>query len=61
MLDIDFGVEFNFGMMAGDARDRYYLINDAKPSDPRLRSTGATEGVTSVSLSDEWQGLESDS
>ncbi|MFZ1083222.1 MAG: alpha-amylase/4-alpha-glucanotransferase domain-containing protein [Candidatus Kryptoniota bacterium] len=56
-LDVDFGVEFNFGLMAGDARDRYYSINGVKPSDPRLRSTGATDKVTSVSLSDEWQGL----
>jgi 4-alpha-glucanotransferase len=56
-FDIDFGVEFNFGLMAGDAYDRYYTINKAKPADPRLRSTGTTEEVTSVSLSDEWQGL----
>lgn len=57
-LDVDFGVEFNFGLMAGDAHDRYYEINGAKPSDPRLRSIGSTEGATSVSLSDEWQGLQ---
>ncbi len=57
-LDIDFGVEFNFGLMAGDAHDRYYQINGAKPSDPRLKSMASTEGVTSVSLSDEWQGLQ---
>jgi alpha-amylase len=56
-IDVDFGVEFNFGLMAGDAHDRYYLINDVKPSDPRLRSTGSTDGVTSVSLHDEWQCL----
>ncbi|MGO9480413.1 MAG: alpha-amylase/4-alpha-glucanotransferase domain-containing protein [Candidatus Kryptoniota bacterium] len=56
-LDIDFGVEFNFGMMAGDAHDRYYLINEAMPADPRLKSTAATDGVTSVSLCDEWQSL----
>ncbi len=56
-FDVDFGVEFNFGFMAGDAHDRYYLINNVKPSDPRLKSSGSTEGVRSVSLSDEWQGL----
>ena len=55
---VDFGVELNFGLMAGDAHDRYYKINGAKPHDPRLRSTGSTDGVTSVSLSDEWQGLQ---
>jgi hypothetical protein len=57
-IDFDFGVEFNFGLMAGDAHDRYYTINDTKPVDHRLRSTGSTEDVTRVSLSDEWQGLQ---
>jgi len=56
-LAVDFGVEFCFGLMAGDAPDRYYLINNVKPADPHLKSTGSTEGVTSVSLFDEWQGL----
>ncbi len=57
-VGVDFGVEFNFGLMAGDAHDRYYTINNAKPADPRLKSAGTTEAVTSVSLSDEWQGLQ---
>jgi alpha-amylase len=56
-IDVDFGVEFNFGLMAGDAHDRYYMINGVKPSDSRLRSAGSTEHVASVSLSDGWQGL----
>lgn len=59
-IDLQFGVEFNFGLMAGDAHDRYYSINGHKPSDARLRSTGATEGVTCVSLSDEWQKLQAE-
>ena len=57
-IETDFGVEFNFGFMAGDASDRYYSINDAKPSDPRLRSTCSTERVKTVSLSDKWQGIQ---
>lgn len=56
-IDVDFGVEFNFGFMAGDAHDRYYLINNVRPRDSRLKSAGSTEGVRSLSLSDEWQGL----
>ena len=56
-IELEFGVEFNFGLMAGDAHDRYYTINKTKPSDARLRSTGSTEKVTSVSLHDEWQRL----
>ncbi len=56
-IDVDFGVEFNFGLMAGDAHDRYYTINGSKPAEPRLRSSGTTDAVKSVSLTDEWQGL----
>lgn len=57
-VHVDFGVELNFGLMAGDAHDRYYKINGSKPADPRLRSLGSTDNVKSVSLSDEWQGLQ---
>ncbi len=56
-IDLDFGVEFNFGLMAGDAADRYYKVNGSKPSNARLRSAGTTENVSAVSLTDEWQGL----
>lgn len=56
--ELDFGVEFNFGLMAGDAHDRYYRINGIKPSDARLRSTGITEKVSNVALVDGWQKLQ---
>ncbi len=56
-VDVDFGVEFNIGLMAGDAHDRYYTIDGAKPEDSRLRSTGVSESVTSVTLTDEWQKI----
>ncbi len=55
--EVDFGVEFNVGFMAGDAFDRYYRINGMKPEDSRLRSSGVTDEVTSVSLTDEWQKM----
>ncbi len=54
---VDFGVELNFGLLAGDAHDRYYKINGSKPADPRLRSVGSVDGVRNVSLVDEWQRL----
>ena len=56
-VTVDFGVEFNFGFMAGDAQDRYYLIDNAKPSDPRLKSMESMAGVKCVALHDEWQGM----
>ncbi|MGC8653817.1 MAG: alpha-amylase/4-alpha-glucanotransferase domain-containing protein, partial [Candidatus Kryptoniota bacterium] len=56
-IDLNFGVEFNFGLLAGDAHDRYYLIDGKKPSDSRLRSKGESYGVSAVSVVDEWQGI----
>jgi 4-alpha-glucanotransferase len=59
-VDIRFGVEFNVGLMAGDAHDRYYLLDGVRPSDPRLRSLGASENVTAVRLVDEWLKVETE-
>lgn len=59
-VDVRFAVEFQAGLMAGDAHDRYYLIDGAAPEDRRLRSRGESDGVTSVKLVDEWLGLETE-
>lgn len=56
-IDLNFGVEFNFGLLAGDAHDRYYLIDGEKPLDSRLRSKGESHGVSNVSVVDEWQRI----
>jgi alpha-amylase len=56
--DIWFGVEFNTGLMAGDAPDRYYEIGGREPEDPRLRSSGETPDVSKVRLVDDWLGVE---
>ena len=56
-VDIRFGVEFNVGSMAGDARDRFYVIEGRSPADPRLRSAGEEKGVRRFDLVDEWLGL----
>lgn len=57
-LDIWFGVEFVCGLLAGDADDRYYLSNNRRLEDGRLRSRGIIEGGGDISLIDEWMGLE---
>lgn len=57
-VDIRFGVEFNVGLMAGDAHDRSYLIGGRPPADPRLRSTGEDHDVSRFALVDTWLGLE---
>jgi len=57
-IDIWFGVEFNVGLMAGNAHDRYYDIEGRPLSDKRLGSTGEELRVTTFKLVDEWLGLE---
>ncbi len=56
-LDLWFGVEFAIGLSAGDAPDRYYLVNGERPTDPRLCSLGSVDSVSSLTLVDEWVGI----
>lgn len=57
-VDIWFGVEFSVGLMAGDAHDRYYEIENRLLEDKRLRSSGEEIEVKSFRLVDEWLGIE---
>jgi alpha-amylase len=57
-VDVWFGVEFNAGLLAGDAHDRYYTVDGVRPPDPRLRSAGQHERAREVRCTDEWLGLE---
>ena len=57
-IDVWFGVEWNVGLMAGDAHDRYYRFEGKNPGDTRLRSTGEETDVESFTLVDEWLGIE---
>jgi alpha-amylase len=56
--DIWFGVEFCLSLSAGDAPDRYYRCEGGSIQDRRLRSMGSLDNVTSISLVDEWLGVE---
>ncbi|MFH1387671.1 MAG: alpha-amylase/4-alpha-glucanotransferase domain-containing protein [bacterium] len=56
-VELHFGPEFNFSLLAGNAPDRYYLINGVKPADPELESQGVDAEVKSVKLVDEWKGF----
>jgi alpha-amylase len=55
--DIDFAVECNVGLMAGDAPDRYYAVPGRSLEDRRLRSRGEVRDVESVELLDEYLGV----
>jgi len=54
-----FGSEWNFGLLAAQADDRYYLIDGRRgPGDMRLGTSGAHEAVREFALVDHWQGLD---
>jgi alpha-amylase len=53
-----FGVEFNVGLQAGDAPDRYYYRDDSPMDDARLRSMGEIQNVSALGLRDEWLGVD---
>lgn len=56
-INLCFGVEWNYGLMAGDAPDRYYHVEGKNLEDNRLRSVGLISDVNKIALVDEWLGL----
>jgi alpha-amylase len=52
-LSVRFGVEFAYGLLAGDAPDRYYYFDGLSLEDKRLRSMGEVRSAM-VGLKDEW-------
>ncbi len=57
-LDCRFAVENVFSLLAGDAPDRYFDFPGRKIRDRRLASSGTEHDVESLSLVDEWLGIE---
>ena len=53
-----FGVEWNIGLMAGDAHDRYFVIDGRTLANNRLGIPGEEREVSSVRLVDEWLKIE---
>lgn len=53
-LNLWWGVEFNFTLLAGDAEDRYYTCPGHSLESARLISEGALDGVTSFGMRDDW-------
>lgn len=56
-LAIRFGIEFVAGGMAGNAPDRYYLIEGERIPGAILQSRGAAEHVTRFGVRDEWMAV----
>jgi len=55
---VNFGIEFNINLLAGDAPDRYYKIPGHPLEDRTLASKGGLRDISEVRLIDEWDGLE---
>ncbi|MBI4639385.1 MAG: DUF1926 domain-containing protein [Candidatus Tectomicrobia bacterium] len=53
-LTVTFGVELNVTLLAGDAEDRYYLLDNASQERLRLNSTGASDQTQMLKMVDEW-------
>ena len=50
-------LEFNFSLLGGHAKDRYYLVNGKKPRKSYLDAVGEIEGVGSLGVVSEWEGV----
>ena len=53
-LDLWWGVEFNFTLLAGNAEDRYYVCSEKTLEDRRLNSEGALNEIESFAMRDDW-------
>ena len=56
-LDIWFGIENNFSLLAGNAPDRYYEINGMRPSESVLASKGESRDIYETKLIDKWSKI----
>lgn len=56
-IDIWFGVENNFSLLAGNSPDRYYEIDGKKPADPMLGGKGQSADIYETRLIDKWSGV----
>jgi len=56
-VDLWFGTEFAFSLLAGDAPDRYYSAPKVELKDRKLASTGSVQDSRQIFLTDEWMGI----
>ncbi len=57
-INLWFATEFNYGLLAGDAPDRFYYFDNTEITDQKLASMGITESVLKMGLKDEWQKID---
>jgi alpha-amylase len=56
-LPLRFASEWTFGMLAGDAKDRYYESPCVEIKNKKMNSTGEIRDASELSLVDEWTGF----
>lgn len=54
VLETQFGTELNLTMLAADAEDRYYYIDNRELKKRKLGSKGEHSGVKGMGMKDEW-------
>jgi alpha-amylase/alpha-mannosidase (GH57 family) len=59
-IPIWFGIEFNFGLLAGYADDRYFVADGLELNPNNLASSGELEGRHQIGLIDEYNNLKID-
>lgn len=57
-LELWFGVEMNFALLAGNAPDRYYYFDQKFDGEKNLASMGIVNDVGKMGLIDEWMKLD---
>lgn len=56
-LDVNFGPEFNFSLLAGNSDDRYFEVEGVELVDRTLASRGILEEVSRIRIVDKWKGF----
>ncbi len=57
-LNLQFAIEFNYGLQAGHADDRYYYLPEGKPEDPYLDSRDILPQALEIGLKDEYMKID---
>ncbi len=57
-MTLDFGVEFNFALLGGNAPDRYYLSGGDRENLGNLSTLVDLESTNAFAAVDEWKGVE---
>lgn len=57
-VELWFGPEFNFALLAGSAPDRYYQFDQNVTGDLNLASIGTVDSVQTMGLKDEWMKID---